>query len=223
MLSKGTSDKDYEAAYLFKEFIREINQPEHEYQNKEYLSKKSFYNRSNSYSMTDVRMLQRKHESVPVDRMAERSSPIDRTLERSSPIDGTLDRSSPIDRYNERHNNIDRFSIDKFMESDNANRYSKHARSMSQPGLSENYCNEYNRKRSLVDLEIMNEDSLPKNPRIRFKSYDFSMEPPTADRDLMQHLEPPQCFICAYCEAKYVYKRCLVNHLIKSHRKILKK
>lgn len=29
-------------------------------------------------------------------------------------------------------------------------------------------------------------------------------------------------FVCAYCDAKYIYRRCLVNHLVKNHRKCIK-
>lgn len=37
-----------------------------------------------------------------------------------------------------------------------------------------------------------------------------------------QFTETDQGFICAYCESKYIYKRCLINHLLKSHRKLIK-
>lgn len=37
-----------------------------------------------------------------------------------------------------------------------------------------------------------------------------------------QFTETDQGFICAYCESRYIYKRCLINHLLKSHRKLIK-
>ena len=40
--------------------------------------------------------------------------------------------------------------------------------------------------------------------------------------ELFQLNETDQGFVCLYCEARYIYKRCLVNHLLKSHRKLMK-
>lgn len=55
-----------------------------------------------------------------------------------------------------------------------------------------------------------------------------SFDPPAAESKQSSPEEPFQLnetdegFVCSYCEARYVYKRCLVNHLLKSHRKLMK-
>ncbi|KAI4291836.1 hypothetical protein PAPHI01_1110 [Pancytospora philotis] len=59
--------------------------------------------------------------------------------------------------------------------------------------------------------------------KLRFKSYDESFDSLLRiKKNAYETTEDGEGFICAYCEARYVYKRCLVNHLLKSHRKIMK-
>lgn len=63
----------------------------------------------------------------------------------------------------------------------------------------------------------------PVKQRYRFKSYDEATDRlARINKHTFKAPENGEGFTCAYCEAKYVYKRCLVNHLLKSHRKIIK-
>lgn len=58
-------------------------------------------------------------------------------------------------------------------------------------------------------------------PRQRFMSLDESVDSLAQTRtEAMEYSGPEQGFVCAYCDAKYVYKRCLINHMFKSHRKL---
>lgn len=60
--------------------------------------------------------------------------------------------------------------------------------------------------------------------RHRFMSVDESFSNLRNPRmESLEYAETEEGFICAYCEAKYVYKRCLINHLLKSHKKLMKR
>lgn len=54
--------------------------------------------------------------------------------------------------------------------------------------------------------------------RMRLHSYDASADAQQDWRDPMVLQAHGRGFICAYCDAKYVYRRCLVNHLLKNHK-----
>ncbi|CAD26215.1 hypothetical protein [Encephalitozoon cuniculi GB-M1] len=68
------------------------------------------------------------------------------------------------------------------------------------------------------------EDYVPLAPRkkihqkIKFKAYSMSAESIMHERKgRIIFEEDRNGFICVHCDARYIYKRCLVNHLIKSH------
>lgn len=54
--------------------------------------------------------------------------------------------------------------------------------------------------------------------KTRFKTYSMNVDNFINERrDGMSFEEDRNGFVCAHCDARYVYKRCLINHLIKSH------
>lgn len=54
--------------------------------------------------------------------------------------------------------------------------------------------------------------------KIKFKAYSMSADNIMYEKkDEIAFEEDRNGFICAHCDARYVYKRCLVNHLVKSH------
>lgn len=68
-------------------------------------------------------------------------------------------------------------------------------------------------------------EKFPLDPRkkvkqkIKFKTYSTSADSIMYEKSSRIAFEEDRNgFICAHCDARYIYKRCLVNHLIKSHR-----
>lgn len=54
--------------------------------------------------------------------------------------------------------------------------------------------------------------------KIRFKTYSMSVGTFMYERkDNITFEEDKNGFVCVHCDARYIYKRCLINHLIKSH------
>lgn len=83
-----------------------------------------------------------------------------------------------------------------------------------------------NQKQFLVNNYIKNKKYKISNPYQtviydqRAKSYeDLIRESARRQRLCMESSECLNEFICYYCDAKYVYKQCLLNHLAKTHRK----
>lgn len=58
-----------------------------------------------------------------------------------------------------------------------------------------------------------------RSQKIRFKTYNMNADSFMYEkRDDIAFEEDRNGFVCAHCDARYIYKRCLINHLIKSHR-----
>jgi hypothetical protein len=58
-----------------------------------------------------------------------------------------------------------------------------------------------------------------KKQKIRFKSFNTAVDSYMNDRQHEFSFEEDRNgFLCTHCDARYVYKRCLINHLIKSHQ-----
>lgn len=54
--------------------------------------------------------------------------------------------------------------------------------------------------------------------KIRFKTYSMNVDNFVYEKkDDIAFEEDRNGFICAHCDARYIYKRCLINHLVKSH------
>jgi hypothetical protein len=58
-----------------------------------------------------------------------------------------------------------------------------------------------------------------KAQKIRFKSFSTAVDTYINERQHEFSFEEDRNgFLCTHCDARYVYKRCLINHLIKSHQ-----
>lgn len=99
----------------------------------------------------------------------------------------------------------------------------------------ESNCSSFNsRGSSELNSEYQQGFGGPKPPFVHSERRDYSMhnvrvpkscfseDKTTFKNEPFQFTETDQGFICAYCESKYIYKRCLINHLLKSHRKLIK-
>ncbi|ADM11204.1 uncharacterized protein Eint_030600 [Encephalitozoon intestinalis ATCC 50506] len=70
--------------------------------------------------------------------------------------------------------------------------------------------------KSEEDLSLASKKKI--HQKIKFKAYSMGAESIMYEkRNEMAFEEDRNGFICAHCDARYVYKRCLANHLIKSH------
>lgn len=54
--------------------------------------------------------------------------------------------------------------------------------------------------------------------KIRFKSLNSDVGSLMFYNPPLPMIETDTEFTCTYCGAKYIYKRCLINHMIKNHR-----
>lgn len=120
-------------------------------------------------------------------------------------------------------------SVDSFIFSENISTYYSREHMINRPSSpcmnsdsrsSSEYCSDYRAEGfSRMDYD-------PRNFRPRARSYDegtlLGKLQGRVHKDSEENNDDNvPGFVCYYCDAKYVYKQCLLNHLNKSHRKSL--
>jgi uncharacterized Zn-finger protein len=69
--------------------------------------------------------------------------------------------------------------------------------------------------------EVISSSFKKKTVKIRFKSLNSELESLMFFTPKLPFIEDDTEYTCKYCGAKYVYKRCLINHMVRNHRKKL--